>query len=411
MTIDAQVLEVVARAQQHIDKIRAADNEEDMDASRAAHVTFAELFALGMTDRWLADAGEDMPSPEDWEWEAEALSPDPSWGEEATARFHKACGDLSFLHSNDAGLNAAKDNYESAIEPLRQLDSVAAIQCLSRLLRAAAYASYGDDIFEEHQDALVWADRVARELDPSVRDEFQLSLIEIAHRLLGADTASLATPDDRCGWLGTMLRQDLLELCQRADELPYRRAVPWLALSTWAKSDLFASEPLQPFHDLFGTATADQLVLAALDKAEALEDGLFYSHGGALTPSQYVSGTAKQIAHTRLMELTEQKEFRKALEVVQAHVSTLEDYEQQERLSMERTRLILLDELGETEAALTCAGQLVTILESMVDRYSWDSELLDELRQRAESADAEDLIAHIARVEEARAKATANRGY
>lgn len=404
-SVDRQVQEILDRTLAHVDAIRIEENGEDQQANRKAHETFAELFALGMIDRWRQDDGEEqMPTPESWEWNCEPLMPGEDWSQETRARFRRVCGDLNLLHSNDAGLNAAKDNYESAVEILREIEPTAAVLCYSRLLRAAAYASYGSDVLEEHEEGLLWAAEQARGAAPAVRDELQLSLIEMSRRLLAGAEEDIAD-----GELGDLLRATLRELCERAGSLPYRRAVPWLALAGWASTEMLGEERLAPFLQLTGTSDVSSLLLHAADRAEEVEDGAFYRHGGALSPGQYVRATAEQAMWIRVREYSETGRLQEAHDLATAHLATLSEYETSERIQLETIRLRTLAGLKDRARWRAAAGELLTWLEASTGEYWWDlydvPEILAWLSDEAATVGDAALAARIERVAAARADA------
>lgn len=385
--IDTDVQEILERTLARVRRIRVANNDEDQDQVSAAHETFAELFALGMIDRWQeeeAEEGEDTepPTPQTWDWNCEPLAPAEAWSAETRARFHQVCGDLNLLHSNDAGLNAAKDNYEEAAPALRAIDSVAAVLCHARMLRAAAYASYGADVIQQHVEGLAWAAEVARGSEPAVRDEFELSLIEMSARMLVGATAEVAdTP------FGELLRSVLHGLCARGESLPFRRAVPWLALGLWAPGPLFGPERLAPFLELTGTRDLGALLLRVADRAVAAEDGTFYPHGGALPPDQYIESTASEAAGIRLGGYAASGAWREAHDLAVERLGQLGDWHHQQRLELQGIRLRALARLGDDAAWRVAAADLLAWLEENRTAYWWDfyevPSLLDEVQERA----------------------------
>lgn len=402
--IDRQVQEILARTLAHVDAIRVEENGEDEEANRKAHLAIAELFALGMVDRWMQDDGEEMPTPDAWEWNCEPLAPGEAWSDETRARFHRVCGDLNLLHSNDAGLNAAKDNYESAVEPLRTIDPVAAVLCYARLLRASAYASYGSDVLEEHAEGLAWAAGQAREAGPAVRDEYELSLVEMSRRLLSGAEADLAD-----GKLGDLLRSTLRALCGRDDNLPYRRAVPWLVLAGWASTEMLAGDRLAPFLQLTGTSDMPALMLHAADRAEKVDDGAFYRNGGALSPDQYIEGTATQAMGIRIHAYSDAGRFQEAHDLAAARLDTLGEYDTGERIQLETVRLRALAELDDRARWSSATAEVLGWLEASITEYWWDMygvpEMLEALGDQAARAQDAAVATRIAGVAAARANA------
>jgi hypothetical protein len=91
--------------------------------------------------------------------------------------------------------------------------------------------------------------------------------------------------------LRDLLCATLLELCERGDRLPYRRSVPWLVLADWARTDLLDERWRATFLQHTGTTNAASLILHATDRALAVEDGMFYRHGGTLAPERYIAST------------------------------------------------------------------------------------------------------------------------
>lgn len=363
---DQQVQQLLDQTLAHVDRIRIADNGEDQEEVRAAHQTFARLFAHGMVDRWIEDDGGEVPTPESWTENCEPLAPNPGWDPKTRARFHRVCGDLNLLHSNDAGLNSAKSNYQDALEVLREIDPPAALRCYGRMLRASAYASYGADVIEEHAEGLAWAVERARTAEPAVRDEFEISLIEAGSRLL-----SFAEDEVADQKLGELLRGVLLGLCERDERLPYRRAVPWLTVGAWANTKMLGGERLEPFLKLSGTPDVSHLLLHAADRAVALENGLFYRNGGALPPSEYIEATANQVHGLRLKGHEALGHFDKVLALVEQRLPTLDEYADDSRLNLEAVRLRALAKLGDAETWKTHAGPFISWLEENAGVYWW----------------------------------------
>jgi hypothetical protein len=397
---EPQVNEILSRTLAHVEAIRTVDNGEDQEANHLAHRTIAELFALGMIDRWREEEGEEMPELDDWDWNCEPLAPAEDWSDDTKARFHRVKGDLNLLHSNDAGLNAAKSSYEVAVDRLRAIDPISAVCCYARLLRASAYASYGAETLVDHEEGLRWAAGVAREA--SVRDEFELSLIEMSRRMLSG-------AEDRCAdsELADLLRSVLRDLLARSDTLPYRRGVPWLALAAWAETEMLGGDRLDPFLALTKTADVGSLRLHAADRAEALEDGRFYRNGGCLDPSSYVEANTVAVRWIRIEEHEVAGNFRDALDLVLIRLGELSQYETQERARLEVIRLRILEKLRDDEAWRAAATRFLEWLERGArDFWWWDysevPEVLESLSSKAKLSGDDLLVAQIDKTVRAR---------
>lgn len=381
----AAVLQILRDTDRHLQLIRTARNGIDDAERTAAHDRFAALFRHGMVDAWREQDGKPQPTPDDWNGNVEALEPAPGWGAEATARFYRTLGDLNLLHSNDAGLNAAKDSYAMAIEPLRSIDPPAAVVAIARMLRAAAYASYGADVIEEHEAHLCWSAEVARGLGREVQDEIELSLVEMIERMAGADALG--------GSIAPALLGALLNLCERHESLPYRRSIPWLVLAQLATSP-GATPHLAPFHALLGTTDVAGLVSHALDRAVAVEDGTFYSHGGALDPGEYKKATAEQVARLRKRLPAPGAAATSRHDQLRAEIAALEEHQVTERIELELEDLSFLLAKGDRPTWRKQVGGLCDwILAKRDDLFDlWDMLDLDDkiggLRATAEKGRA-----------------------
>lgn len=400
---DARVVELLDRAAAHLAAIRTPKNGSDREAERLAHETVAELFSLGMRDRWREEDGAEPPDPSNWDWNAEPLEPASDWAPETVARFHRVCGDLNLLHSNDAGLNAAMGNYEQAIPLLREIEPVSAVLCHARMLRAAAYASYGSKVLLRDVEGLAWAVETARTADAAVRDELELSVVEMSCRLLGRELWGLSRVDARRAEVFEALLRGLIgDLCARDELLAFRRSTPWLAVATWAPSRLFAGEHLTPLLSRTGAGDVPTLQLHAIERAEALEDGIFYPHGGALPPDEYVRATRERARRFRLEAFVELAR-PEAIDIADALLAELDaSYQAPQRVELEALRLRAIEATGDMERWREAATTFVRWLEQRAGVYWWTflrvPETLEALAQVAAAHSFDDLREAIARV-------------
>ncbi len=398
----AAILDKLATAQQTLDAVRTRPNHNDHETELEAYRNVGELFHHGLQDP-LCDERDEFDSHEEFvdHWldhlGAEATEPGAEWTDEDKGLCWKVLGDLNFLHSHDAGLNAAMRCYAQAFEYREAVEPEVVVAALARMLRAGTFASYPSSWFGENLDALRWGFEHLDEVSQAARFEFQMSYVDMARRAaslpLLLERPAHETKLETLREIFEVGRDAFVELCD--DELPYRKSFGWLAAGVFVSPRVGLSDAeVAPLVEKMGADGRAEAQRVAIEAVERVEDGLFYPHGGVLACNSYIDEAKRGVAYLELDAASQQDDAEAILSIEARLVAEHPDFRRHFQLvHLAETVAALLEQREDFAALEAHVTKMVARFEAACEEEGFYSHLQydDYFKKRLEFAQAHEL--------------------